>query len=105
MDDLTVAKACAKALGIKTDGPFPGIPYALWIPEGGPMAAFSPLTDPAIAFRLVGWLAERGTIVISRSHIAFLLRGGDVTGEDYTTTESRIAAVARIVARVMEEQG
>lgn len=104
MDDLTVAKWCAKALeyeAMEAHG-------ALWIyrEELRNHIEFKPLTDPAIAFRLVGWLAERGEVRIRSDGILFIEHpSGHVFSKDYTTPADRIAAVAKLVARVMEGQG
>ena len=112
MDDLTVAKACAKALGMK---PVEDFDKQFYLCEDGITLIlqdrFDPLTDPAIAFRLVGWLVERGLLIISDDFVALQPYGNAWLAdrpkieEPYITPESRCAAVAKLVARVMEGQG
>lgn len=99
MDDLEVAKACAKALEIPVEEYRERLHYK---GPHGREGLVSPLTDPALAFRLVGWLAERGTVFVQENHVFFTRDDEDLT--EAATPADLCAAVARLVARVLESE-
>lgn len=81
--DLQLNKICADALGILTDGLFPGCRSGLWMPKRGDMAIWCPVEDDFQANSCALWLGERGTLIKTKTMLMFI---PDRQEKDYDQT-------------------
>ncbi len=104
-DVLELTKACAEAMGYKGGVLEHAAGSIFYCPGPDQPGEYSPASDPAQAFELLCWLAERGVIYIGPKMFEFDDRKDICEAFEYIIPADLRLAIMRAVMKVKENQG
>jgi len=103
-DVLELTRKCAEAIGYKIDSVVGTCCYHY--NANGSAYKYDPASDPAQAFELLCWLAERGCVMVhtSRGNFKFMPNEGETFYAGCHNGAELRLAIMRAVAKVKEDQ-